>query len=73
MVDCLNPLRSESSNTRQHRVANSVEDTGQLILHHSEYLSWKLQKASSLLWTQGKPGSGKSVLMKHLLHVIQGK
>jgi tetratricopeptide (TPR) repeat protein len=52
-------------------VVDSEDNTGDWILKHPQYTGWKSQETSTLLWIQGKPGSGKSVLMKHLLRELR--
>jgi tetratricopeptide (TPR) repeat protein len=51
-------------------VADCEGNTGDWILKHPEFVGWKSQETSALLWIQGKPGSGKSVLMKHILQEL---
>ena len=53
---------------RFHNIANAIDDTCNWFLDHDRYQSWKkdvlLSMSERLLWLRGKPGSGKSTLMK---------
>ena len=51
---------------RANDIANAADNTCQWLLTHSNYVEW-LQSKSSLLWIKGKPGAGKSTLMKYAL------
>src|SRR5215469_4553470 len=51
---------------RVNKIASAADNTCQWLLTHSSYLEW-LQTQSSLLWIKGKPGAGKSTLMKYAL------
>lgn len=70
-LECLASLRPGSSNSRRSRIASNEEHTAEWIWKHHQYLGWRSHETSALLWVQGKPGSGKSVLMKHLLQELQ--
>jgi hypothetical protein len=59
-------LHFEEVNLRRDRVANAESGTNDWIFFHPAYLRWQ-QEDSGILWIQGKPGSGKSVLAKSLL------
>ncbi|KAI2784123.1 hypothetical protein F4815DRAFT_456926 [Daldinia loculata] len=72
----LNSLRYEGMNQRKNDITSSFEDTFQWIFE-SDYdetpiRSWDnfedwLKSDSNIYWVSGKPGSGKSTLMKYLL------
>ncbi|KIK52293.1 hypothetical protein GYMLUDRAFT_969878 [Collybiopsis luxurians FD-317 M1] len=46
-----------------------TEGTGQWILNHSEYIKWK--QSPSMLWIQGKAGSGKTILLTAIIRDLQ--
>ncbi|CAG9998332.1 unnamed protein product [Clonostachys byssicola] len=63
-VDALNSL----DNTREHYMVPLIrEDRFSWVFQDSSFRSW-LGKPRSMLWIKGKPGSGKTTLMTHLLH-----
>ena len=43
-----------------------MSGTGSWLLNHSDFTSWYRNEESGILWISGKPGSGKSTLMKFL-------
>ncbi|KAI1656230.1 hypothetical protein F4813DRAFT_390912 [Daldinia decipiens] len=74
----LNSLRYEGMNQRKNDINSSFEDTFQWIFDYDEdhdktpIQSWDdfedwLKSDSNIYWVSGKPGSGKSTLMKYLL------
>lgn len=46
---------------RRNRIASAEIGTNDWIWSHPSYLEWE-ERASGILWIEGKPGSGKSVL-----------
>lgn len=40
-----------------------LKGTGSWFLRHPDFLKWRDESASSILWLRGIPGSGKSKLM----------
>ena len=46
---------------RRNRIASAEIGTNYWIWSHPSYLKWE-ERASGILWIEGKPGSGKSVL-----------
>ncbi|KAH8598592.1 hypothetical protein B0O99DRAFT_615467, partial [Bisporella sp. PMI_857] len=50
---------------RQDEVLDARADSCAWILQHKEYTTWRADN-HGLLWIQGKPGSGKSTLMKRI-------
>ena len=55
-------------NYRQLEVQNARKDSCNWILQHTAYKEW-LKDRHGLLWIQGKPGSGKSTLMKKIFQL----
>ncbi|KAF8248994.1 hypothetical protein K440DRAFT_677960, partial [Wilcoxina mikolae CBS 423.85] len=62
-IECLNTLRFE--NTRYRKISDSHEGSLQWLWTHEQYQKWTKSNCSSLLYIQGKPGSGKSTLVKY--------
>ncbi|KAL6408658.1 nb-arc and ankyrin domain containing protein [Ilyonectria robusta] len=61
---CLDSLAFDAMDNRLHDIEDPSRDTCQWLLGHTNYKRWDNQNRS-LLWISGKPGSGKSTLMKH--------
>src|ERR1700722_20245202 len=51
---------------RVNNIANATDGTCEWLVTNLSYLEW-LQARSGLLWIKGKPGAGKSTLMKYAL------
>ena len=51
---------------RVNNIANVTDGTCEWLVTNLSYLEW-LQARSGLLWIKGKPGAGKSTLMKYAL------
>ncbi|OBT66968.1 hypothetical protein VE03_04238 [Pseudogymnoascus sp. 23342-1-I1] len=65
-TDCLKSLSFLEMRYRQNEVEETHgEDSCGWILKHDDYQSW-LNIDHGLLWIKGKPGSGKSTLMKRI-------
>lgn len=62
---CLTSLDFQEMGTREHRVVRPELDTCQWIYKDPSYMRWAANE-NMLLWLKGRPGSGKSVLMKSL-------
>jgi Cdc6-like AAA superfamily ATPase len=54
---------------RQDEVLDARADSCTWILRHKEYKKW-IADDHGLLWIQGKPGSGKSTLMKRIFQMF---
>lgn len=52
--------------TRRNQVAVAFDGTAQWIRSHPAFVEWN-RGTGGILWIQGKPGSGKSVLAKSIL------
>ena len=51
---------------RHQEIRKAFFGTGTWIFHHQSYLKW-VEESRGLLWIKGKPGSGKSTIMKRIL------
>jgi hypothetical protein len=59
--ECLRSLHFRDWNTRREQVDSPEEGTNQWIWSHAQYEAWYASH-HGILWVEGKPGSGKSVL-----------
>ncbi|KAK8000963.1 hypothetical protein PG991_013185 [Apiospora marii] len=70
----LDSLRFDQMDVRYMSVKRAHRETCQWFLSDPDYIHWLQRegthedKPKSLLWIKGKPGAGKSTLMKLLLH-----
>lgn len=70
-AECLRSLQFD--NSRYDKIANEHEGSFEWIWKHNEYKSWSASDTSRLFYIQGKPGSGKSTLMKYFNRNLQRK
>ncbi len=67
----LDSLCFDQIDTRQTNIKNAHAKTCRWLLKDSTYLQWldddKLREHHGFLWIKGKPGTGKSTLMKYAL------
>nr|XP_036587170.1 ankyrin repeat-containing protein [Colletotrichum truncatum]KAF6797901.1 ankyrin repeat-containing protein [Colletotrichum truncatum] len=63
---CLRSLAFEDIDGRQNKIEAAAADTCEWLFVHKNLKQWASQ-SRGLLWIKGKPGSGKSTLMKHAL------
>lgn len=69
-MEWLNPVNVE--NDFQRECKKRAEGTCSWILKSPEYQSWKdTHKHDSILWINGPPGSGKSVLSTYIIEELQ--
>src|SRR5277367_6760498 len=70
MRRCVESLAFPQIFDRQSAIEPAADETCSWILKNVRYRTWssrqELHKSHSLLWIKGKPGSGKSTLMKFL-------
>lgn len=63
--------------TRQRVVESAWPQTCKWLLSHTEFLKWtdrqQIQAHHGVLWLKGKPGSGKSTIMKETLEWAQNE
>ncbi|KAH8745002.1 hypothetical protein F5883DRAFT_588400, partial [Diaporthe sp. PMI_573] len=64
--ECLETLNLDRREERRNEVVNPEPGTTDWLWEHQEYGRWRNQ-AAGILWIEGKPGSGKSVLAKSIL------
>ncbi|KAI1129980.1 hypothetical protein F5Y10DRAFT_236734 [Nemania abortiva] len=62
----LNSLKFDHMHTRRNQVSTPFHGTNTWIQSHPIFSKWE-RSQSGVLWIQGKPGSGKSVLAKSIL------
>ncbi|KAG7116654.1 Vegetative incompatibility protein HET-E-1 like [Verticillium longisporum] len=63
---CMSTLFFPEMNARGADVETAAAGTCRWILEHPTYLQWHAN-GQGLLWVKGKPGCGKSTLMKHVI------
>lgn len=69
-VDYLSTLRF--NNTRYDKIPESYKDSLQWFWKHEQFNRWLMASKSGVLYIEGKPGSGKSTLMRHFKdHVLE--
>ncbi|KAI9154703.1 Ankyrin repeat domain-containing protein [Paramyrothecium foliicola] len=69
----LDSLKFERIDDRRMAIKNAHADTCQWLLTKDTYLDWqdpvKFKDHHGLLWIKGKPGAGKSTIVKYILHI----
>ncbi|KFZ25366.1 hypothetical protein V502_00151 [Pseudogymnoascus sp. VKM F-4520 (FW-2644)] len=68
--ECLKTLEFQEWNAREIGV-QEVEGAGKRFFCHPEYCSWIQSYGPSVLWLEGKPGSGKSTLVKFMVNELE--
>ncbi|KAF1927259.1 uncharacterized protein M421DRAFT_6446 [Didymella exigua CBS 183.55] len=67
---CLSSLSFATIDARRQDIATAHQDTCEWIFEISQFQRWcdrsDLQSHNGVLWIKGKPGAGKSTLMKHI-------
>lgn len=58
--------------SRRNDIADPAVKTCAWLSQHKVYLEW-LEQKHGLLWIKGKPGAGKSTLMRHAVATIESK
>ncbi|CAH0025972.1 unnamed protein product, partial [Clonostachys rhizophaga] len=65
---CINVLFFADRNSRENAIKPPMENTGSWLQNVGSYVDWihrsNIDETGGLLWLKGKPGSGKSTLMK---------
>lgn len=69
--ECLATLRFEEWNSRENKITE-VERDGTWLSSCTDYREWLSSRHSDIFWISGKPGSGKSTLVKHIMKQLQG-
>ena len=71
-LDFLQALRFDAMDSRQATIGLAHTNTCTWIVEAPEYVRWRDESCRSVhhgvLWIKGKPGSGKSTLMKYVLN-----
>lgn len=67
LPDLHNSLHSPELDFRMSQIDDPFQDTFQWVFDIAEFSRW-LQAGSGLFWIHGKPGSGKSTLMKYIFN-----
>ncbi|EPS44771.1 hypothetical protein H072_1200 [Dactylellina haptotyla CBS 200.50] len=66
---CLRSLSFPNIDARRHNIAKAHRDTCDWFFEKPKFLQWKnrvdIEDHNGVLWIKGKPGAGKSTLMKH--------
>ncbi|KAM7212357.1 hypothetical protein V8F06_012262 [Rhypophila decipiens] len=63
-------IEFDDMHTRRNQVGVALGGTTEWIKTHPAFEEWS-DEAAGILWIQGKPGSGKSVLAKSIIEMIQ--
>ncbi|KZL84934.1 ankyrin repeat-containing protein [Colletotrichum incanum] len=66
---CMRSLAFEEIDGRQHGIDAAAAGTCEWLLRHETLIQWTRQHRG-LVWIKGKPGSGKSTLMKYALEKV---
>ncbi|KAI6778040.1 uncharacterized protein J7T54_005827 [Emericellopsis cladophorae] len=73
--DCLHSLAYAQLGARRHEIEPALAGTCDWLFATPEFREWcrrdRLADHHGVLWLKGKPGAGKSTLMKHALHYCQ--
>ena len=70
MIECLQSLSFLGMTNRSKEISDAVSTTCKWISEDSKYLDWTT-RTSGLLWIKGKPGAGKSTLMKDIVKAVE--
>lgn len=65
MSECIQSLYFPAWNARRDQVIDAEKGTNEWLWSNDQYTRWEAA-SSAILWIEGKPGSGKSVLAKSL-------
>ena len=65
-IECLRSLHFPNMDQREYIVENAATKTCTWLLGHEKYTAWLAQR-HTLLWIVGKPGAGKSTLIRYAL------
>ncbi|KAM5342908.1 hypothetical protein ACJ41O_013874 [Fusarium nematophilum] len=66
---CLRSLAFEDMDDRPNEIGEAADGTCKWLLKHNTLIQWTRQHRG-LLWIKGKPGSGKSTMMKYALREL---
>jgi protein SERAC1 len=75
--ECLQKLAYNEIDSRQSNIHSELPGTCQWILRDPVFVTWKrrldVDNHGGLLWIKGKPGAGKSVMMKKILGLVRNE
>jgi SpoVK/Ycf46/Vps4 family AAA+-type ATPase len=63
----------EYSNHHRTKTKMLLPDSGKWLLRKKEFQNWMASSNSSILWLHGIPGSGKSMLVAHVIEYIKNR
>jgi len=66
--DCMESISFPEMHSRWHQISNGADKTLDWLTGNAAFLRWK-ESDSGFLWVKGKPGCGKSTLMKHMANL----
>ena len=69
---CLRSLYYPEMETRVSQIESQLRGTCEWLFLHETFEQWR-QRIEPVLWIKGKPGSGKSTLMKYLSRWIMSE
>ncbi|KAH7354297.1 hypothetical protein B0T11DRAFT_126351 [Plectosphaerella cucumerina] len=73
--DFLISLAFEEMDSRRGKIKQALDDTCRWLFSTPQYITWmdrrEVSKDHGLLWIKGKPGSGKSTMMKEALRYAE--
>jgi hypothetical protein len=65
LLECLASIDFAGQHVRRDQISKAIQGSNSWIWAHQKYVAW-MKDCSSLLWIEGKAGSGKSVLAKEI-------
>lgn len=65
--ECLDALYKTNYESHKHAVDRRVEGTCLWFSTHPQYISWKENSSSDVLWLSADPGCGKTVISKYIV------
>lgn len=75
--ECLQYFSFTQLGARQQNIKPELEGTCMWIFNHANYREWEARQQvgthRGILWVKGKPGAGKSVVMKKILQTIEDR
>lgn len=76
-VECLQSLSYPEIDDRFHSIYSGLHGTCEWLFRQADYTAWVESKPTDqhdrLLWIKGKPGAGKSTLMKMIIRQIESR
>ena len=69
---CVEWLSFPGACAREDSVVSAYPETFEWILDDERFRRW-IQDDAGIFWIQGKPGSGKSTIIKYLSRIVEGK